>query len=320
MFSCAKHPKETAQNHSACTTAAPEEGCSGNFCIGYLQKGGVGVGELPKGGLIGKTVQLLRRVAALRVSLYAANAGFFMILSMFPALVVLLGLLRHTGLGVESLAQLVGGLIPEALETVAEDILLNTYANSSGSLVGLSALTAMWSASRGIYGLLTGLNAVYGVREDRGWLTKRLICVGYTFAFFLVLLLTLVLQVFGDAVLALLARSRGTFTAFLAEAVDLRFFLLLILQTLTFTLMFMALPNRRTGFRENLPGALLASAGWLVFSDLYSIYVEHFSGLGNVYGSVYALALSMLWLYCCLSIVFYGGALNRYLREKGAGE
>ena len=94
------------------------------------------MGKIPKGGLIGKTVWLLRRVAALRVSLYAANAGFFMILSMFPALVVLLGLLRRTGLQVENLVELTAGLIPSALVPVAEDILINTYANSSGSLVG----------------------------------------------------------------------------------------------------------------------------------------------------------------------------------------
>jgi uncharacterized BrkB/YihY/UPF0761 family membrane protein len=31
---------------------------------------------------------------------------------------------------------------------------------------------------------------------------------------------------------------------------------------------------------------------------------------------VYTLALSMLWLYFCLSILFYGGALNRLLMEK----
>ena len=52
-----------------------------------------------------------------------------------------------------------------------------------------------------------------------------------------------------------------------------------------------------------------------MFSDLYSIYVERFARLTNVYGSVYAVALSMLWLYCCMSIVFYGGALNRFLME-----
>ena len=78
----------------------------------------------------------------------------------------------------------------------------------------------------------------------------------------------------------------------------------------------MVLPNRRNRFADSLPGALLASIGWLVFSDLYSIYVEHFSNYANLYGSVYAVALSMLWLYCCISIVFYGGALNRYLMDN----
>ena len=81
--------------------------------------------------------------------------------------------------------------------------------------------------------------------------------------------------------------------------------------------MFMVLPNRRNTLRQSLPGALFSSAGWLIFSDLYSIYVEHFAGLSSIYGSVYAIALSMLWLYFCLSILFYGGALNHYLMDHG---
>ena len=83
--------------------------------------------------------------------------------------------------------------------------------------------------------------------------------------------------------------------------------------------MFMARPNRRNLLWESLPGALLASVGWLVFSNLYSVYVEHFAHLTNVYGSVYAVALSMLWLYCCMSIVFYGGALNALLSRGKSG-
>ena len=62
-------------------------------------------------------------------------------------------------------------------------------------------------------------------------------------------------------------------------------------------------------------GAVLACVGWLTFTRLFSFYVERFSHYSNVYGSVYAVALSMLWLYCCLSIVFYGGALNRLLMD-----
>ena len=83
-----------------------------------------------------------------------------------------------------------------------------------------------------------------------------------------------------------------------------------------FTALFTALPGRRTPLHCSLPGALLASLGWLIFSGLYSIYVENFSAYANLYGSVYAVALSMLWLYFCLSIVFYGAALNSYLLKN----
>jgi membrane protein len=138
----------------------------------------------------------------------------------------------------------------------------------------------------------------------------------YTFAFLLVLLLTLVLHVFGTGILAYIQNHADGFWRFVLRLVDLRFFLLLGLQTALFTAMFMALPNRKNSFSESFPGAVLASVGWLVFSKGFSYYVEHFSGYSGIYGSVYAIALSMLWLYFCLSILFYGGALNRLLMEK----
>lgn len=272
--------------------------------------------EFPRGGLIGKCVHLVRTVKALRVPVFAANACYFIVLAATPALLLLLGLLHQTPLEVEGLGEILRGVLPEAFLEPAEEIILLTYDSVSGAVLGISAVTALWSASRGIYGLITGLNAVYGVEEDRGYFYTRLISVVYTFVFLLVLLLTLALHIFGTELLALLQRASHPFVSFLLGLIDFRFFLLLVLQTAVFTAMFMALPSRRNRLKESLPGALLASAGWLIFSDLYSIYVEHFAGLRNVYGSLSAVSLSMLWLYCCMAIFFYGGALNRFLAEK----
>ena len=91
----------------------------------------------------------------------------------------------------------------------------------------------------------------------------------------------------------------------------------MLLLTALFAAMFMFLPNRRNKFLPSLPGALLASLGWQVFSDLFSLYVEHFSNFSTVYGSLSAVAIAMLWLYTCMAIVFYGGALNKYLADIG---
>ena len=272
--------------------------------------------KFPKGGIIGKAVDAALVIKEKQIPLHAAYAGYFIILSLFPALLLILSILRYTGLQVENLIDLIGDFLPAALMDAAENLVYSTYQNSTGAVVGLSAVTALWSASRGIYGLLRGLNAIYDVAEDRGYIYTRGISLVYTFAFFLGMLLTLVLHVFGSSIINMLTMVDNAVLIFLIDLIDFRFFLLLILQSLIFTAMFMVLPNKRNSFMDSLPGGVLSSIGWLVFSDIYSIYVENFSNYSNIYGSVYAVALSMLWLYCCMAIVFYGGALNRYLMER----
>ena len=272
--------------------------------------------EFPKGGIIGRTVHLYRHIQALDIPLHAANAGFFIILSLFPALVLILSLLRYTGLQVTSLVEVLSSIIPAALMGPAEDLVRLTYDNSSGALVGVSALTAIWSASKGVFGLLTGLNRVYGVSEDRGWLYTRFISVVYTFIFLGVLLLTLIVHVFGSTIVNMLPISRSPLLRLLNGIVNFRFVLLLLVQTGVFMLMFAFLPNGRNRLRDTVPGALIASLGWLVISDLFSLYVEKFASLTNIYGSVYALALSMLWLYFCLCLIFYSAGLNQYLEDR----
>lgn len=271
--------------------------------------------DFPKGGLVGRVIGLWQNIRILQIPLHAANTGFFLILSLFPALVLLLSIIRYTPLDVHSLLTFLEGIIPEALLPEAELLIVGTYENTTGALISFSAITALWSSSRGIYGLITGLNAIYQVAEHRSFLQVRLLSMLYTFAFLLVLLLTLVLHVFGTGLLELMAGSSIPFFRFLSGVVDLRFFLLVFLQTALFAAMFMALPNRKNSLNDSLPGAFLASIGWLVFSHIFSLYVENFPTYSRIYGSVYAVALSMLWLYCCISIVFYGGILNRILME-----
>lgn len=272
--------------------------------------------DMPKGGLLGKAWGYWEKIQQMNIGRHAAHAGYFIVLSVFPTLVLLLGVLRYTGLDAGDLLSLLSGVIPEVLLPAAEKLIISTYAYTSTAVVSVSAVSVLWSASRGIYGLLTGLNAIYDVREDRGYFYTRAISVLYTFLFLLVLMLTLVLNVFGETLLEMLPPVRGALWELLSELIDLRFLLLIVLQTALFTAMFMVLPNRRNKFSDSFPGAVLASAGWLLFSNLFSFYVEYFSAYANIYGSVYAIALSMLWLYFCLCLLFCGGALNKLLMKE----
>ena len=255
---------------------------------------------------------LIYNIDDMQIPVYAANACYFLAISIFPALLLLLASLRYTPLSATDLLRLLEGILPGALMGAAESLIVSTYYNSSAGLLSISALAALWSASRGIHGLLTGLNRIYGVSEDRTWLYTRLISVGYTFVFLLLVIVTLVFQVFGEAL-----ADRLWVGHFLVELIDWRSTWLVTTQILIFDLIYMVLPNRRNRFLWSLPGAVLAALGWQLFSRVFSTYVEHMlSRYSNIYGSVYTVALGLLWVYCCMCILLFGGLLNRLLTPK----
>ena len=261
--------------------------------------------------------QILLFLKPMQIPLNSAYTAFFLILSLLPALMLILQLLALTGISSEELVNLAKGFLPQALLPTAQDLVSTSSRAQAGTILSLSALTALWSASRGMYGLLNGLRAVYNTATDRAYWRKRGISVVYTFCFLLVLVLTLACNMLGSAVLDYLMMTTDPFLLFLTHIVDLRFLLLLLLQTALFTAMYAFLGGKRRRLRDSFPGAVVASLGWLIYSNLFSLYVEHSSGYSLVLGSVSTLTLGMLWLYFCVCIVFYGGALNRWLEERG---
>lgn len=250
------------------------------------------------------------------ISVNAASASFFIALAIFPTLVLLLGLVRYTGYSVESLTELLEGVVPAALKPTIEELIFSTYRNTTGTLLSISALTALWSAGRGVYGLLGGMNAVYGVQESRRWVVIRAVSTLYTFVFLLVLLLTLVLYVLGKGVTQWLNGLHVPVLGFFIWLFRQRFVLMSLVLTLAFTAMYMFLPNKKNRFKESLPGAVFSAVGWQLVSTLFSVYVVNFDSYANLYGSVYALVLGLLWLYLCVCILFYGAALNRWLKDN----
>lgn len=254
----------------------------------------------------------------MQIPLHSAHTGFFVILSLFPSILLFLGLLRYTDYDVGDLMNLLEGILPQSLLPTVEALLTVSYSHSTGAVVSVSVLAMLWSASKGTYGLLQGLNAVYGIEDRRPYWRIRGISIVYTFLFLVGLVATLVVHVFGNAILDYLWMTTHPPIMRLLSLIDLHLILLLLLQSVLFTVIFALLPGKRNGIRASLPGALLASVGWSVYSRLFSVYVEYFTAYTNIFGSIYAIALGMLWLYFCISILFYGGAFNRYLAEKKA--
>lgn len=256
---------------------------------------------------------ILDRVAAMQIPIYAGNASFFLLVSVFPVLSLLLSVLPYTPLTVEDLIGFCAQIMPEWLLRSAEYLIRTIYGSSSAAIISVSAVLTLWSASKGMLSLLYGLNAVAEVRETRSYVRRRLLCVLHTVGMLLALLLTLGLYVGGQALLRLLIDWGISLAPVLAAVLRHLHLYSLVLLTGLFAGLFLALPAGRRRFVEVLPGAAGTAGVWVIYSELYSYYVNHIAKASALYGSLSVLLLVLLWLYACISILFYGALANHML-------
>ncbi len=256
---------------------------------------------------------IAREIGRMQIPVFAGNASFFLLVSCLPLTSLLLALLPQTAGAQGGLMALAEGLVPRPLLPLLAYLTETLRRASRPAAISVSALVALWSASKGLLSLLRGLNAVCGADETRGYLRVRLLCTAYTLLLLLSLVLTLALHVWGRRLLGFfIARGRG-WSLLLSQLLRYLRLTSALLLTALFAALFLALPNRHTTPGHVLPGAVAAAAVWLAFSYAFSIYVNYFNRSSEVYGSLAILTLTMLWLYSCLSILFYGAYLNELL-------
>lgn len=247
------------------------------------------------------------------VSAFAAQAAFFIILSFFPFVMFLLTLLNYLPVSAVDLQDLISGMLPETVSNVLTSIFAELLIKASGTILSVTVVAALWSASRGMLSLVRGLNAVYGHKETRNYFLIRGISMLYTLAFAALLIITLLLLVFGNQLYHFIVTRLPLLGEAALIIMSLRFLVSMAILTLFFLLMYLVIPNRKSSLLRELPGAILTAGGWLGFSYLFSIYIDRLSTFSYTYGSLTALAVCMLWLYFCMYILFIGAEVNTLL-------
>ncbi len=242
---------------------------------------------------------------------FAGHSALFIIISFFPLLMLLLASVKYMPFSENEVLELVAGIPLGTANNTLNTAIREVYARSGSLALSISALTLLWSASASIYSITRGLNAIYGHSETRGYFLLRGLSLLYTILFVLSLLVLLVLMVFGGGILALIYVKLPFLSEF-SNIIDIVRGIVTYLVILLFIdLMYTFIPNRRSNFIKELPGAVISATCWYGFSFGYSVYIENFSNVSYVYGSLTAIVLLMIWLYILMYIFFIGAQINQ---------
>lgn len=251
-----------------------------------------------------------RKIKGDFISAFSAMASFFVIISFFPFIMLLLTLLQFLPISESTMLFTLTEIFPGSINSLIVTIVTEVYGKTSGTFISIITVSALWSASRGILAIIKGLNSVYDIEETRNFITLRIISTIYTLILAIMLVITMVILVFGNRLYIWIESRISILKELALIIISIRTIAGLCILTLFFLLIYIVIPNRKTKILKELPGALVSAVGWMGFSYLYSFYIDNMSNYSNTYGSLTAIVLFMLWFYFCMYIMFIGGEVN----------
>ncbi|XUX07578.1 YihY/virulence factor BrkB family protein [Sporosarcina sp. UB5] len=260
--------------------------------------------------------ELLVRIKKVDITGLGSQLAFFFLLSLFPLLIFLITLLPFLNIDESQVFLFIRDYAPESVYILIHDTLQEILRNRNGGLLSIGALATIWSASKGMNALTKAMNRSYYVEETRSFLLARAMSIVFTIALIGVLIVALLLPVFGQQVGILAFSFFGMEAGFLQLWGSLRWVIPPILIFLVFSALYWAVPNLKVRLKSAMPGALFATAGWILTSFAFSYYVRNFGNYSTSYGSIGAIIVLMMWLYFSAIILMLGGQLNAVMTER----
>jgi membrane protein len=244
--------------------------------------------------------------------LIAGGVTYAVLLALFPglaALVSLYGLAFDTAQIEKQVAALSGVLPAQTQELLSQE--LHSLVESSGGALGFAAIVALllaiWSASRGMSGLITAINIAYEEKERRSFVKFNLIALGLTLGLVAGGVIAIALIAVLPAAAQLLAI--GSATKWLLLLVQWPLLIILVMGGLAVLYRFG--PDRdKPQWRWVSPGAIAATVLWIIGSVGFTVYVANFNSYDKTYGSLGGVVILLTWLYLSALMVLLGAVIN----------
>ncbi len=246
------------------------------------------------------------------VSLLGGGVAFFGLLALVPALVAIVsiyGLFANESTVVRQVEDALGAAPHEVRDLVTAQLrsIVTGSSGSAGVAAVLGILVALWSASSGMKHLIGAINLAYDEDETRGFVRVRAISLAMTVG----AIIFLVLSFATIAVLPAAISKTGLGAAARISVGVLRWVVLLLGMMVGLAIVYRYGPARdEPKWSWTSPGAIFATAAWIVVSLLFSLYTANFGKYNETYGTLGAIIVVMLWLYLTAVVIIVGAELN----------
>jgi membrane protein len=269
------------------------------------------------------------RFGEVQVTDRAAALTYYSILSIFPALLVVVSLLALLGEypnTYQSIVETLRDAAPGPAVDVIDGALRNSLSDrgNAGMLLVVGLVLALYSASGAIGAATRSLEAINRAKGSRKFLPNLGVRLGLTALLAVLVLIAFLAVVVGGPMFGSIADAAG-FSGLVAGLVGYLRWPVGAAALLTAFAVVYALGPRRTptpgdrSLRSVLPGAVIGTALWFAVSLLFTAYVSHFGSYDKTYGTLGALISLLIWLWLG-NLAFLLGALFNAESKRVRGQ
>lgn len=259
--------------------------------------------------------ELLCRYEDDGVSEIGAQLTYYLILSVFPFLIFFLSILKFTPLADAGVLERLLAVLPGDTQKILYDIITEIMKNGNFALLSFGALGALWSSSNGIMSVIKSVNRAFDLEEARPFWRLRGLSIVFTISLYIVLITAFSILIFGEVFFNLIFISY-TWPSYVIWKI-LKVLLPLIFIGIMLSFLYKFSPSIKEGvnikFSDTIPGSIFSSIGIILFSSIFSFYVNNFGNYSKSYGSIGGLIVLLIWLYSISIVIVLGAEVNATL-------
>ena len=277
----------------------------------------------PRRTIVGALTSTFKKFQADEMLDRAAALTYYMMMSLFPALLVgvsLLGLLGDRSLVTSAVDYVRGNGAPAEVTDVLKALLTKTVNATGGAVSGalvLGLVIAVYGAAGAFGAAGRALNDVYAVAESRSFVMHKLADIGYTMLVIALAIVALVSIFLGGSLAGDLFGTIGLGESAASVWRVLRWLVAIGAVLAIYAIVFSLAPDIAARRRRIVsPGGLVGVGIWILASAGFFFYVSNFGRFGATYGAFAGAVILLLWLYISSLAFLFGAELNSVIDRQ----
>ncbi len=244
----------------------------------------------------------------------AGSIAFSFFMAIFPFILFLLNLIAYLPIERQDLFNFIETILPPQTTSFFMPILIDIAENPRGGLLSFVFILAIFLMTNGINAIFSGFEYSYHVTINRTVVRQYFVALLVSVFLALLLLFSIFLIVYSEFLIATL-QSEKIISSNVQWVTTIRYVIFVVLVYLVIAILYYFGIKEGRSFRFFSIGALMTTLLFMLTTYLFGIYINNFSNYNELYGSIGALLILMLYIWINSNLLLLGFELNATLKS-----